>query len=68
MKVDASASNNFTTVAELAALWRCSPQHVYNLIQRGDLKAFRVGGRLIIARSSAQDFLQNGATAQAAAA
>ncbi len=31
------------TVAQLAAIWDCSKQHIYNLIQKGDLPAVRIG-------------------------
>jgi excisionase family DNA binding protein len=30
-------------VAEVAALWRCTPQHIYNLIARRDLRSVQVG-------------------------
>lgn len=30
------------TVAEVAALWRCSPQHIYNLIDAGDLRYLHI--------------------------
>jgi excisionase family DNA binding protein len=63
MKFDASASKDFATVPELAALWRCTEQHVYKLIRRGALPAFRIGARVIISRSAAQNFLEQGATA-----
>ena len=28
---------------ELACRWGCSRQHIYNLIKRGDIKAFKTG-------------------------
>ena len=28
---------------KLACRWGCSRQHIYNLIKRGDLKAFKTG-------------------------
>ena len=31
----------------LADRWSCSPNHVRNLIRRGELNAFRVGSRLL---------------------
>jgi len=62
MKVDVSASNDFATVPELAASWRVTQQHVYTLIRRGELPAVRIGGRVIVARSAAQKFLERGAT------
>lgn len=30
-------------VAELAELWRCTPQHIYNLIAARELEATQVG-------------------------
>lgn len=35
------------TPESLARRWDCSPRHVRNLINRGELRAFRVGGKLI---------------------
>ena len=29
--------------SELAARWGCSPEHIYSLIRKGDLQAFRIG-------------------------
>jgi excisionase family DNA binding protein len=34
--------------AEFAKHFRCSRRHVYNLIARGELKHFRLGGKLIV--------------------
>ena len=31
------------TVTELAARWQCHPETIRRMIQRGELKAFRVG-------------------------
>lgn len=31
----------------LARRWQCSPRHVRNMINRGELHAFRLGGKLI---------------------
>ena len=31
------------TVAQLAEHWQCSEAHLYNLIKRGELEAFKVG-------------------------
>ncbi len=67
MKFDASASKDFATVPELAALWRCTEQHVYKLIRRGALPAFRIGGRIIVRRDAAKRFLEGNATVSAAA-
>lgn len=35
------------TPATLAAEWRCSARHVRNLIELGELRAFRLGGKLL---------------------
>jgi excisionase family DNA binding protein len=35
------------TPRTLAHRWRCSDQHVRNLIARGELKAFRARGKLL---------------------
>jgi len=35
------------TPEQAAELWGCSPNHVRNLIHRGELRAFRLGKRLI---------------------
>jgi len=32
------------TVADLADRWACSRRHIYNLIERGELKVFHAGG------------------------
>ena len=34
------------TPDQVAAIWGCSPNHVRNLIHRGELRAFRLGKRL----------------------
>ncbi|TXH08214.1 MAG: DNA-binding protein [Hyphomicrobiaceae bacterium] len=34
------------TVADLADRWACSRRHIYNLIERGELKVFHAGGTL----------------------
>jgi len=63
MKFDTSVSRDFTSIAELAALWCCTPAHIHRLIKRGQLPAYRIGGRIIISRGAAQKFLEQGATA-----
>lgn len=35
------------TPAMLAERWHCSERHIRNLIAAGDLKAFKVGGKLM---------------------
>jgi len=34
--------------SELAQHWQCSERHIYNLIRRGEVRAFKVGGNLRI--------------------
>lgn len=35
------------TPAMLARRWQCSERHVRNMIARGELPAFRLGGKLV---------------------
>ncbi|KAB7782893.1 helix-turn-helix domain-containing protein [Methylorubrum populi] len=42
---------NVYTPETLAKRWRCSANHVRNMIKRGDLPAFRSGGRLLRIRA-----------------
>jgi len=35
------------TAAMLAERWQCSERHIRNLIAAGDLRAFKVGGKLL---------------------
>nr|WP_272950907.1 helix-turn-helix domain-containing protein [Agrobacterium vitis] len=35
------------TPAMLAERWQCSERHVRNMIARGDIPAFRLGGKLV---------------------
>ncbi len=67
MAFDVSASKTYTTISELASEWRVSVPHVHNLINRKQLPAHRIGGRYIISRAAAQRFLEQNATAKAAA-
>ncbi len=62
MKNHILASTDFVTVSELARHFRVTPAHVYRLIQRGDLPAFKVGARKIVRLDDAEAFLRNGAT------
>ena len=41
------------TPETLADRWECSPKHVRNLVNRGDLPGFRLGGKLL--RIKAED-------------
>ncbi len=41
------------TPATLAQRWMCSERHIRNMIERGDLKAFLLGGKLL--RISAEE-------------
>jgi len=67
MNFDATASKEFTTIPELAAAWRVSVAHLHNLINRKQLPAHRIGARYIISCADAQMFLEQNATAKAAA-
>jgi excisionase family DNA binding protein len=45
------------TPATLAAEWGCSAHHVRNLIDNGELRAFRLGGKLLrIPAEAAREF------------
>lgn len=43
---------NVYTPETLARRWRCSANHVRNMIKRGDLPAFRSGGKLLRIRTA----------------
>ncbi|MER2250872.1 helix-turn-helix domain-containing protein [Methylorubrum podarium] len=43
---------NVYTPETLAKRWRCSANHVRNMIKRGNLPAFRSGGRLLRIRTA----------------
>ena len=68
MSVDTSAAKEFIGIPELANQWGVTEQHLYNLIDRKVLPAYRVGRRLIVRRDDAQKFLERGATTASAAA
>ncbi len=68
MSFDVSASKDFKTISELASEWRVSIAHVHNLINRKQLPAHRIGGRIIVKRDDAQRFIEQHATAKARAA
>jgi excisionase family DNA binding protein len=67
MSFDATASRDYVTLAELAAQWRCTSQHVSQLIKRGALPGVRIGRRLIVPKDAARRFEERHATASAAA-
>ncbi len=51
------------TPATLAKRWLCSDQHIRNMIERGELKAFRVGGKLVrITAEEAEDYERRNAS------
>jgi excisionase family DNA binding protein len=52
----ANEQANFS-VPEAADFLRCHPNHVRNLVARGELCATEVGRRIIISRSEIQRFL-----------
>jgi hypothetical protein len=53
-----TTESDFVTVSELAAMWLVSYEHVRNLILRQQLPAHRIAGRIIVARSDADAYLQ----------
>ncbi len=64
---DSSASiNEYKTAKELAREWRVSIPHVLGLVRSGRLPAHRIGGRVIIPRAGAEDYLKSVATMKAA--
>ncbi len=67
MILNTTTSKPFITIPELAAEWRVSEGHVYTLIKRAQLPAFKVGFRIIVRRDDAKNFLERGATVSAAA-
>ena len=44
-----------STPDQVAAIWGCSPNHVRNLINQGELQAFRLGKRLLRIPAEAVD-------------
>jgi excisionase family DNA binding protein len=47
------------TPASLAAEWQCSANHIRNLINNGELRAFRLGGKLLrIPADAVEEFLR----------
>ena len=42
-----SPRNGIYTPAMLADRWQCSERHIRNMIARGELRSFRVGGKLL---------------------
>jgi excisionase family DNA binding protein len=54
---------NFTP-AMLAKEWACSERHIRNLVAAGQLRAFRLGGKLLrIPEDAVQEFMQCQTTA-----
>jgi len=68
MKFDTSAVKKFVTVPALAVEWCVSEAHLYRLIQRKQLAAYKVGERIIVRRDDAKNFLESNATTASAAA
>ncbi len=66
MTPDFSSQDDFQTITELARQWRVSEGHIYNLVKREELRAVRIGGRLVVKRADARLFIESHATAQAA--
>jgi excisionase family DNA binding protein len=50
------------TVALLAERWQCSPESIYALIRKGELKAFTIGGKLWRIRADVVDLWEGGQT------
>ena len=47
------------TPAALAREWSCSERHIRNLVATGQLRAFRLGGKLLrIPEDAVQEFMQ----------
>jgi excisionase family DNA binding protein len=67
MSFDISAAKEYVSIPELANQWGVTEQHVYNLVKRGELPAYRIGRRLIVRRDEAKFFIDQNATAKAAA-
>jgi excisionase family DNA binding protein len=44
------------SVAQLAQLWGCSRQHVYSLIEKGHLRAVRIGSLIRLRPDDVRDF------------
>jgi excisionase family DNA binding protein len=60
----AGMADEFLTVGEVAASWRCAPVTVYRAIQAGQLEAVRRGPRqLLVPREALQDYLAKCSTA-----
>ncbi|WP_182421993.1 helix-turn-helix domain-containing protein [Aureimonas sp. ME7] len=56
------------TPRTLAARWECSEQHIRNMLDRGELPAFRLGGKLLRIRGDDVEAFEckNGASADTA--
>jgi len=67
MSFDISAAKEYVSIPELANQWGVTEQHVYNLVTRKVLPAYRIGRRLIVRRDEAKNFIDQNATAKAAA-
>lgn len=67
MSFDATTTSSFVTIQELAVDWRVTEAHLYALVKQGRLRAYRIGRRVIIAKSEVKSFLERNATASAAA-
>jgi excisionase family DNA binding protein len=51
---------SFLTLREVSATLRVSEKTVRRMIERGELRAFRIGGQLRISRDSLVDLLRAG--------
>ena len=56
MTVQDRDRQTFSTIAELAARWRCSPKSVRRRIDTGDLAAHFINGRWLISNADRDAF------------
>ena len=54
------------TIGELAQTWRCGPRAVLNAIERGELRATKIGGRWLVDAQDVETYEQAKANVQPA--
>lgn len=57
------ATEPFISPARVAKILGCSPSHAYALIERGEIKATRAGGRIVVHTAALLAQLDLGASA-----